>query len=140
MSERLLAIVEGMHIRPDDQVLEIGCGHGVAASFICERLRRGHLVAIDKSKKMIAAALQRNEEHVRSGKAEFHVVDVLDFDPRKRKFDKILAVRVGLLHRNPALVSSHLDKWLAPRGKVFVVYDEPSGSGARRSTRAHARR
>lgn len=56
MSERLLAIVEGMHIRPDDQVLEIGCGHGVAASFICERLRRGHLVAIDKSKKMIAAA------------------------------------------------------------------------------------
>lgn len=140
MSERLLAIVEGMRIRPDDQILEIGCGHGVAASFICERLRRGHLVAIDKSKKMIAAALQRNEEHVRSGKAEFHVVDVLDFDPRKRKFDKILAVRVGLLHRNPALVSSHLDKWLAPRGKVFVVYDEPSGSGARRSTRACARR
>jgi cyclopropane fatty-acyl-phospholipid synthase-like methyltransferase len=125
MSERLRAIVDRMGIRPDDLILEIGCGHGVAASFVCEQLSGGYLVAIDKSKKMIAASTQRNEQHIASGKAEFHVADVLSFDPGARKFDKIFAVRVGLLHREPQLVQKILRKWLAPRGKITLVYDQP---------------
>ena len=125
MSERLRSIVEGMRIQVDDRVLEIGCGHGVAASFVCERLRSGHFVAVDKSRKMIDAALRKNHEHVDSGKAEFHVTDVLEFDPGRRKFDKIFAVRVGLFHRDPALARKLLEPWLAPRGKIVLVYDEP---------------
>lgn len=125
MSERLRTIVDGMRIRPDDAVLEIGCGHGVAASFICDRLQSGHLVAIDRSKKMITAAVRRNKEHIESGKAEFQVADVLKFDPGARRFDKILAVRVGLFHREAALARSIVEKWLAPRGKLVIVYDEP---------------
>jgi ubiquinone/menaquinone biosynthesis C-methylase UbiE len=61
MTDRLQAIVEAMKVRPGDRILEIGCGHGVAASYICERLGSGHLVAIDRSAKMIAAAAARNE-------------------------------------------------------------------------------
>lgn len=125
MSERLRSIVEGLRIQADDQVLEIGCGHGVAASFVCERLRSGRLVAIDKSKKMIAASLRRNQEHVTAGRAEFHAADVLEFDPGRRRFDKIFAVRVGLFHRDPALARRLLEPWLAPRGKIVLVYDEP---------------
>jgi cyclopropane fatty-acyl-phospholipid synthase-like methyltransferase len=126
MSDRLRSIVEGMRIQADDHVLEIGCGHGVAASLVCERLGSGRLVAIDKSKKMIDAAARRNHEHVAAGKAEFKAVDVLRFDPGRRKFDKIFAVRVGLFHRDPALARSLLEPWLAPRGKIVLVYDEPS--------------
>jgi hypothetical protein len=48
MSERLRSIVEQLNIRPDDRVLEIGCGHGVAATLVCERLEEGHLTAIDQ--------------------------------------------------------------------------------------------
>lgn len=136
MSERLKSIVDAMRIRPDDVVLEIGCGHGVAASFVCERLRDGHLVAIDRSGTMIAAAVRRNEEHITSGRAEFHVGDVREFDPGERKFDKILAVRVGLFHREPVFVRSIVEKWLAPRGKIVVVFDEPSKSRTSRSSRA----
>jgi hypothetical protein len=57
--------------------------------------------------------------------AEFHVADVVDFDPGRRKFDKIFAVRVGLFHRDPALAHRILEPWLAPRGKIVLVYDEP---------------
>lgn len=125
MSDRLLSIVDGLRIQPGDRVLEIGCGHGVAASFVCERLRSGRFVAIDKSQKMIDAAVLRNREHVDSGKAEFHVTDVLNFDPGRRKFNKIFAVRVGLFHRDPAQARRLLEPWLAPRGKIVLVYDEP---------------
>lgn len=125
MSERLRSIVDAMRIRPDDVVLEIGCGHGVAAGFVCDQLRSGYLVAIDRSKKMIAASIRRNKEHIESRKAEFHVADVLRFDPGVRKFDKIFAVRVGLFHRDAAMARGVVEKWLAPRGRIIVVYDKP---------------
>jgi precorrin-6B methylase 2 len=92
---------------------------------VCDRLRAGYLVAIDKSKKMIEAAIRRNQEHIEAGKAEFHIADALTFYPGTRRFDKIFAVRVGLFHREPQLVRGLFEKWLAPRGQITVVYDEP---------------
>ncbi|MBM0104373.1 class I SAM-dependent methyltransferase [Steroidobacter sp. S1-65] len=125
MSERLRAIVDDLDIQASDRVLEIGCGHGLAAGMVCERLRSGCLVAIDKSKKMIDAAVRRNHAHVASGRAQFHVTDVVDYKPGRRKFNKIFAVRVGLFHRDPSLARSLLEPWLAPGGKIVLVYDEP---------------
>lgn len=127
MSERLRTIVEAMGIRPGDLVLEIGCGHGLAATLICEKLTTGRLVAIDRSKKMIDAAIRRNRKYVEAASAEFHLADVLNFDPGPRRFDKILAVRVGLFHRDAAAAKarSHIQKWLKRGGKMFLVYDEP---------------
>ena len=124
MSERLKSIVAEMRIRPNDDVLEIGCGHGVAASFVCEKLDSGRLVAIDRSQKMIAAAIRRNKLYIDAGKAEFHATDVLSFDPAGRKFDTIFAVRVALLHRE-ATARAVIQKWLKPRGRIFLFYDEP---------------
>jgi ubiquinone/menaquinone biosynthesis C-methylase UbiE len=125
MTERLRSAVEGMKLSPHDRVLEIGCGHGVAASFICQRLSSGHLLAIDRSPKMIEAAARRNAEFVRAGRAEFVVAELESVDFGERRFDKILAVRVGLFHREPARAHELAARWLAPGGRVFVVYDHP---------------
>jgi ubiquinone/menaquinone biosynthesis C-methylase UbiE len=125
MSERLRAIVEGLGIRPDDRVLEIGCGHGVAATFVCERLDGGRLTAIDRSPKMIAAAARRNAAHVEAGTAEFLVATLEDLDLGERRFDKIFAVRVGLFHREPDRARDLAAPWLAPGGKLFAFFDEP---------------
>jgi hypothetical protein len=42
-----------------------------------------------------------------------------------RKFDKILAVRVGLFHREPGRGRAIIEKWLKPAGQATIVYDEP---------------
>jgi cyclopropane fatty-acyl-phospholipid synthase-like methyltransferase len=128
-SERLRKIVEKLDVGPDDRVLEIGCGHGVAASLICERLEGGRLVAIDRSAKMIAAAARRNGEHVATGRAEFLVAALEDVDLGERRFDKVLAVRVGLFHRDPVRAHALAERWLVPGGEVVAVFDPPRRVG-----------
>ena len=126
MSERLRSVVEQLGIRPGDRVLEIGCGHGVAATFVCERLEEGHLTAIFRSAKMIQAAARRNVAYVEAGKAEFLVATLEDLDLGDRRFDKIFTVRVGLFHREPERARNLAERWLAPGGALLVLFDPPS--------------
>ena len=126
MSERLRAVVEQLQIGANDRVLEIGCGHGVAASFVCELLEGGHLTAIDRSPKMIEAAGRRNAVYVEAGKAEFLVAALEDLDLGDRRFDKVFAVRVGLFHRDPERARRLAERWLAPGGTLLAAFDEPS--------------
>jgi ubiquinone/menaquinone biosynthesis C-methylase UbiE len=125
VSERLRSIVASLGIQPNDRVLEIGCGHGVAATLVCERLDGGFLTAVDRSAKMIEAASRRNAEHVAAGRAEFLVAALEDLDLGERRFDKVFAVRVGLFHRDPERARSLVEPWLAPGGEVRAFFDEP---------------
>src|ERR687886_2068652 len=68
-SERFVWAVDTLEVRPTDRLLEVGCGHGVAVSVVCERLTTGTISAIDRSPKMIEMAARRNREHVEAGRA-----------------------------------------------------------------------
>ena len=125
MSDRLRAVVDGLDIQPDDRVLEIGCGHGVAASFVCERLVGGHLTGVDRSAKMIEAAARRNADYVAAGKAAFLVATLEQLDLGDQRFDKVFAVRVGLFHREPERARELAERWLAPGGTLTAVFDPP---------------
>jgi len=120
MSERLKRVVDALDPQPGERVLEIGCGHGVAATYVCERGAK--LTAIDRSPKMIAAAAKRN---ARFGDAEFLVAELEDLDLGERRFDAILAVRVGLFHREPDRARELAGRWLAPGGRLMAAYDSP---------------
>ena len=128
MSGRLRRIVEELGVRPGDRVLEIGCGHGVAATFVCERLDGGRLTAIDRSPTMIDAAARRNATHVEAGTAEFVVSTLEDLDLGDRRFDVVFAVRVGLFHREPDRARHLAERWLGPGGRLRAVFDPPGGS------------
>jgi ubiquinone/menaquinone biosynthesis C-methylase UbiE len=121
MTDRLRRVVERLDLRPADRVLEIGCGHGVAATYVLERGAR--LTAIDRSPKMIEAATRRNAAYVESGMAEFLVAHLEDLDLGDRRFDVIFAVRVGLFHREPERARGLAERWLAPGGRIVSEYD-----------------
>lgn len=130
MSERLRAIVDGLDLRPDDRVLEIGCGHGVAATMVCERLTEGggRLTAIDRSPKMIAAAARRNAAFVAAGTAEFLVMKLEELDLGERRFDVVFAVRVGLFYREPQRARALVEPWFEPTTRLHTIFDPPSRS------------
>ena len=127
MSERLRAIVEELGLQPGERVLEIGCGHGVAATFVCEA--GGRLTAVDRSPKMVEAAARRNAAWVEAGTAEFLVGSLEALELDERRFDTIFAVRVGLFHREPERARALAERWLAPGGRVVSVFDPPKARG-----------
>ena len=126
-SERLTWAVEQLGIQPGDRVLEVGCGHGVAASLVCER--GGRLVGIDRSRKMIDAATSRNREHVAAGRARFENVSLEDADFGAERFDVVFGVHVAALWRSAAaraVVRAHL----APAGALHVLSQVPASMTA----------
>jgi ubiquinone/menaquinone biosynthesis C-methylase UbiE len=125
VSERLRTIVDELDIQPGHRVLEIGCGHGVAAGYVCERLEGGRLTAVDRSQKMIDAARRRNAEQVEARRAEFLVAELEHLELGERRFDKVFAVRVGLFHREPERARALVAPWLAPGGTLTSVFDPP---------------
>jgi cyclopropane fatty-acyl-phospholipid synthase-like methyltransferase len=124
-AERLVWAVDQLGVGPRDRVLEIGCGHGVAVSLIAERLDRGHVVAIDRSPKMIAMARRRNAGHVAAGRASLAAVSLHEADLGDDRFDKVLAVHVGVFSRGrPARELAVVAAHLADGGTLHLV-DQP---------------
>jgi ubiquinone/menaquinone biosynthesis C-methylase UbiE len=127
VSGRLERLVERLALEPGDRVLEIGCGHGVAATLVCERLGEGGAyTAVDRSPKMIAAAGRRNAQHVAAGRAEFLVMALEALDLGERRFDVVFAARVGLFQREPQRARALVERWLAPGGRLVTEYDAPA--------------
>jgi SAM-dependent methyltransferase len=94
-SERFLWAVDILALDPADRVLEVGCGHGVAVSLVCERLTSGRITAIDRSKKMIEMAARRNREHVAGGRAVLKTAALEKADFGDERFDKVFAFNVA---------------------------------------------
>jgi SAM-dependent methyltransferase len=123
-SERLAWAVDALGVEPSDRVLEVGCGHGVAATLVCERLNGGRLTAIDRSAKMIDMATRRNEEHVAAGRAVFEKVALERADFGDERFDKVFGVHVADLWRSDGAVEV-VRRHLAPGGALYVINQAP---------------
>lgn len=137
MSDRLGWIVDLLGVEPHHRVLEVGCGHGVAASLVAERLGDGHVTAVDRSPKMVAAAERRNREHVRSGRLRLVCGAIGDVDLGDERYDVAFAVNVA------ALAGGDLEavtRWLAPSGRLLLAFETPSSTDATAKLAALAER
>jgi cyclopropane fatty-acyl-phospholipid synthase-like methyltransferase len=123
-------VVDALDLRPGHRVLEVGCGHGVTATLVCERLDGGRLTGIDRSSRMIAAAGARNADHVAAGRAGFELARFEDADLREHAFDRIFAVNVALFWRRPAEVLPKAARGLAADGALALFAQSPGWSSS----------
>jgi cyclopropane fatty-acyl-phospholipid synthase-like methyltransferase len=130
-SERIAEFVQALPLRADMRVLEIGCGPGVAARLVAERLVSGYVLAIDRSAKAIALAEQASLATIATGRLEFRRVAVEDFllEPGERPYDLAFAMRVGALDgRHPKIEQAALARLraaLVPGGSLFLDGGSP---------------
>jgi SAM-dependent methyltransferase len=139
-AERLVWAVERLEVRPDDRLLEIGCGHGVAVSLVCERLAGGSIVAIDRSPTMIEAATRRNADHVAAGRASFQVASLHEADFGDARFDKVFAIHIGVFLRGrPDRELRVIERHLADGGRFYVLWQPlAAGEAGRTAARVSA--
>jgi cyclopropane fatty-acyl-phospholipid synthase-like methyltransferase len=124
-AERLVVAVERLELEPSHRVLEVGCGHGVAVSLICERLAQGRVLALDRSAKMVAAARRRNAAHIAAGRAEVRMASLHEAGFDDERFDRVLAIHVGVFLRgDPGRELEVIAGCLADGGSLHL-WDQP---------------
>src|SRR3954454_20023433 len=122
-SERFVWAVDTLALDPADHVLEVGCGHGVAVSLVCERLASGRITAIDRSSKMIEMAARRNREHIAAGRAVLKTAALETADFGDERFDKVFAFNVAPFWLQPKEALGIVQQHLAPDGAVYIFWD-----------------
>ena len=123
---RLQWAVQLLEVAPDDQVLELGCGPGVAVALVCERLSTGRITAVDRSASAVERTIRRNEAYIASGRAVVEQGAVGALDSRRGPFDKIFAVNVNLFWvRAAASEIDLLRRLLRPDGALRLFYGFP---------------
>jgi ubiquinone/menaquinone biosynthesis C-methylase UbiE len=127
IQERFLWAVEVMDIKPDDTILEVGCGAGIAVTLVATQLKRGTITAIDQSEAMIKKASIRNAAIVASGKAIF-IPAALAAATLKQKYTKIFAFNVSIFWKDASEELCTVKKLLAPQGKLYIFHQPPPGT------------
>ena len=133
--ERISWALELLDPAPDEEVLEIGCGPGVAAVLVCERFSSGHLTAIDRSATAVERTRRRAEPHVASGRLRLHQAALADLPGvlgEGQQFDAALAVDVNVFWTGPAEAEcGALAAAVRPGGRVLLVFGGPGPGGVR---------
>ena len=121
---RIAWAVGVLDVRPNDQVLEIGCGPGAAAELICARLEKGRLFAIDRSESGVDRTKRRNAEYVEAGRLTVRQIDLATLRVPVRRLDKVFAFNVNLFWvRACADEVALLHERVSPGGAVYLFYE-----------------
>jgi ubiquinone/menaquinone biosynthesis C-methylase UbiE len=84
--------VDALDVQPEDQILEIGFGHGRTIGLIAEQATKGHVAGVDLSEVMVRQAAKRNRSHILAGRVEVCQGTVANLPYEHGRFAKVLAV------------------------------------------------
>ena len=124
-------IVEHFGDRPQaPRVLDLGCGPGVSAFALSERIGAdAEIVGIDLASRMIARARERHRrEHGHLGNVRFEVADATQLPFADHSFDVAVGHSFLYLVQDRAAVLREIRRVLVPGGVLVLM--EPSRDGS----------
>jgi SAM-dependent methyltransferase len=127
--ERNVWAVGLLDVQPEDRVLEIGFGPGVAVQEIARRATDGLVVGVDHSEVMLRQATRRNAAAVRAGRVDLRLGTAEHLPEFDAPFDRILAVNSLMFWDDPVARLKELRGLLRPGGRIAVAF-QPRGPHA----------
>lgn len=128
-----------LNVQPDDRILEIGFGPGLAILELSRIAHEGYVCGIDHSELMVREARKRNADGVRRGLVDLRLGSADALPAFDEPFDKILAVNVHFFWREPDALLEQLRRLLRPAGLIALAH-QPRGPGASDATAAESGR
>ena len=129
---RIRWAVDLMDVKPNDHVLEIGCGPGAGAQLICERLQTGKLFAIDRSESGVDRTKRRCQEYVEAGRLTVRQIDLATLRVPVKRLHKVFAFNVNLFWVRECADEVALlhERVLPGRRGLPVLRGQPARAGA----------
>lgn len=121
-----------LHIQPQDHILEIGCGPGLALEACLARVVDGLVVGLDHSQTMLEQARARNAPAVWDGRLQLRLGSLGELSHTNELFDKIFSVNVVQFLDDKATAFNALYTRLRPRGILATTY-MPRGQNPNRT-------
>jgi SAM-dependent methyltransferase len=128
-------VISLLGVRPDDRVLEIGFGPGLAIRELAHLATDGYVCGIDHSELMLRRAKRLNAEGLERGVVDLRLGSVEDLPDFDELFDKILAVNATMFWREPVVRLAELRRLLRTGGLIAVAH-QPRGPGVTDETSA----
>jgi ubiquinone/menaquinone biosynthesis C-methylase UbiE len=119
-------VISLLDVGPQDWVLEVGFGPGVAIELLA-RVPGRHVAGVDPSLEMVAQAVVRNATALASGSVELRhgTVDRLPF--ADATFDKVLAINSVQVWPDAVAGLRELGRVLKPGGRIALGFTQHSG-------------
>jgi ubiquinone/menaquinone biosynthesis C-methylase UbiE len=124
-----------LEVGPEDRVLEIGFGPGLAIAELSRSAHAGYACGLDHSELMLRRASRRNADGIRRGVVDLRLGSVEALPAFDAPFDRILAVNALLFWDEPDARLEQLRRLLRPGGLIAVAH-QPRGPGASDETSA----
>jgi ubiquinone/menaquinone biosynthesis C-methylase UbiE len=112
--------VEILDIQPDDRVLEIGFGPGVALRMIAAKAWRGFVTGVEVSDVMISQASRRNRRAIREGRLELKLASVSMLPYEDGTFTKVAAINAFQFWPNPYADLVEVKRVIATGGLLVI--------------------
>jgi SAM-dependent methyltransferase len=129
-----------LDVRPDDRVLEIGFGPGLAIRELARFATEGYVCGIDHSELMLRRAKRLNAEAIERGVVDLRLGSAENLPAFDQPFDKILAVNATMFWQEPVERLGNLRRLLRSGGLVAVATSRAARERATRPRRPKAGR
>lgn len=112
-----------MQVQPQDRILEMGFGPGVAIAAFARQAPEGSIVGLDRSAAMVEQASRRNAAAIARGQVELKQGSANDPLPYPDlAFDKAIASNSHFFWADPAASFAELWRVLKPGGALYIVW------------------
>lgn len=118
-----------LDLKPDDRVLEIGFGPGIAIEKASRIVTSGLIVGIDHSQTMLQQASRRNALAIDQGRVQLHLGSVELLASLNLHFTKVYSSNVVQFWDNPEKYFAYLYDALSSGGNIATTY-MPRHAGA----------
>jgi len=129
--ERNSWTVNLLAIKPDERVLEIGCGPGYGLELCAGQLTDGSIVGIDHSATMLDQARRRNRRHIDNGIASLLCGGLECLASLPYQFDKIFSANVAQFFPDKTQAFALIFNATAPGGTVASTFQPRSKNATR---------
>lgn len=116
MTSRLAQHADLLALRPDQRLLEVGCGTGKTTAWLAEQVAPGRVTAIDFAPEMVARARAKGID------ADFARADVCRDDLGDSLYDVILCFHSFPHFRDQGAALRRFAKALKPDGRLIVMH------------------